>query len=102
MPVSLQMTLSHLLIHALFSHQKEINRLGKFFSAINCYAALISFLPYNPNLRFASTITSKMMQLIYANRTTQITHMQRLMDLDEDLLVYEYAFPLFVFSTLMV
>ncbi|KAJ6531554.1 hypothetical protein B0H10DRAFT_197978 [Mycena sp. CBHHK59/15] len=79
----------HLLIHALFSHKKENNCMGKFFSAINCYAALISFLPDDPDLRPASTITSKMMQLIYANCTTQMTHMQCLMDLDEDLLVYD-------------
>lgn len=66
--------------------------MGKFFSAINCCAALMSFLPGNPNMHPASTITSKTMQLIYANRTTQLTHMQRLMDLNEDLLGYEYVF----------
>ncbi|KAJ7939629.1 hypothetical protein B0H13DRAFT_2300317 [Mycena leptocephala] len=79
----------HKLVHALFSHRKHDNRLGKFFSAINCYAVFTSFNPTEATLRRASTITSTFMQLMYVNRTAQMTEMRRLMDADPSLQVFD-------------
>ncbi|KAJ7833566.1 hypothetical protein B0H13DRAFT_2370359 [Mycena leptocephala] len=78
----------HRVINSLFSHIKNDNRLGKFFSAVCCYAVFISIHPQG-HLLPASSITSKLMHLIYLNRTTQMTEMRRLMDENPALSVFQ-------------
>ncbi|KAJ7494196.1 hypothetical protein FB451DRAFT_1551352 [Mycena latifolia] len=80
-------SLVHTVVQSLFSHKKNDNKLDKFFSPVCCFLVLYS-LKASGQFHLSSTITSIIMQLIYANRSTQLLEMRRLMDEDEDLDIY--------------
>ncbi|KAJ7082561.1 hypothetical protein C8R44DRAFT_894729 [Mycena epipterygia] len=83
-PAAKMESLVHSAVNSLYSHRNNNNQLDKFFSSVSCFAVLISWTDTG-GLRPASTITSLLMQLIYANRTTQMLEMRVLMDADETL-----------------
>ncbi|KAJ7184044.1 hypothetical protein GGX14DRAFT_581269 [Mycena pura] len=76
--------LMHAVLLALYSHKKESNRAGQFFSPVICFAVFSSY-DENGQLQRASTLTSQLMQLVYAARTAQFTEMRRRMDESPDL-----------------
>lgn len=83
--------LMHAVLLALYSHKKESNRASQFFSPIICFAVFSSYSQQGQLLR-ASTLTSQLMQLVYAARTAQFTEMRRRMDEDPNLDLFAYEF----------
>jgi hypothetical protein len=94
--------LVHNAIHSLFAHLKSDNRLDKYFSAVSCFAVITSFTD-KIELRKTSTITSQLMQLIYANRTAQLHEIRAMLNGDPSLTFLEYGILSWVpFCVLMV
>ncbi|KAJ7177272.1 hypothetical protein C8R43DRAFT_1118274 [Mycena crocata] len=77
----------HTLIQSLFCQTKAKNTEGKYFAAVNCYVVLIGHHP-SGHIRPASTITSFIAALIYANRTTQMRQMKEFQTQDPLLTAY--------------
>ncbi|KAJ7202223.1 hypothetical protein B0H12DRAFT_1080852 [Mycena haematopus] len=75
----------HKAIWSLFAHCKTDNRQDKYFNAVNCFFVITSF-DDNATLRVISTLTSNAMQLIYANRTSQLTQIRTRLNADRNLL----------------
>ncbi|KAJ6586063.1 hypothetical protein B0H19DRAFT_1250796 [Mycena capillaripes] len=84
--------LVHEAILALFSHIKADNRQDKYFNAVTCFAVITSFTDKG-KLRRISNVTSQIMRLVYANRTTQMTEIRRMLNADPHLTFMEYGIP---------
>ncbi|KAF7346872.1 hypothetical protein MVEN_01439100 [Mycena venus] len=74
----------HHVVHSLFAHLKEDNTADKYFNAVICFAVITSFTD-ECQLRTISTITSNLMQLIYADRSTQLTEIMDMLRNDPKL-----------------
>ncbi|KAJ6528610.1 hypothetical protein B0H19DRAFT_537211 [Mycena capillaripes] len=79
-PANLE-AIAHRAINSLFSHIKENNADGKYFSAISCFTVISSF-ENDMHLRRASTLTSQINSLIYCNRTSQLHQIRVLLNGD--------------------
>ncbi len=86
----------HHAIHSLFSHIKSDNTLDKYFNCVICFAVISSFHAEG-KLKKIGTITSDLMKLIYANRTSQMTEIREILKADKTLTFTESVscFPMF-------